>query len=130
MSDQVQVETPAQTRADSAAGAPDGAIAQSGVAALRAALAGNASAFAEWRREAMTRAVLRAMQGFLMHPPAGLQPTDALVQYGVSQGVLLAVQLMTDPSVIWPGIFGDGASAGAKLPEMDFETSLDEVLGR
>lgn len=130
MSDRVSAEAPAQTRADAATQAPDGAVVLSGVAALRRALAGHASAFADWRREPMTRVVLRALQGFLLHPPAGVQPADALVQYGVSQGLLLALQLMVDPSLIWPGVFGEGATQEAGLPEMDFETSLDEVLGK
>ena len=128
MSDQVSAEAPAQARADSAAAAPDGTIVPSGSASLRRALAGNASAFADWRREPMTRAVLRTMQDFLMHPPPGVRTTDALVQYGVSQGLLLAVQLMTDPSLVWPDVFGDNGARGADFPAMDFETSLDEVL--
>lgn len=121
-------DTPASVRADSAVHAPDGAIVSSGAAALRQALSGNVSAFAEWRRLPMTRAVLRALHGFLLHPPAGLLPNDALVQYGVTQGLLLATQLVTDPSLVWPDVFGGGTAGRGDMPEMDFETSLDEVL--
>ena len=128
MSDRVSAETPARARADAASHVPDGTVVPSGVVALRRALAGNASAFADWRREPMTRVVLRALQGFVMYPPASVQSTDALVQYGVSQGLLLAIQLVADPSLIWPDVFGEGAAQGTGLPVMDFETSLDEVM--
>ena len=122
-------ETPVEARVRSAESAPDGVIAPSGVTALKAALAGNASAFADWRRQPMTRVVLRALQAFLVHPPKGSMPVDAAVQYGVTQGLLLAFQVATDPSVVWPGVFGEPAgTVGAALPEMDFETPLDEVL--
>lgn len=120
--------TPASVRADAAARAPDGFIAQSGVRALKNALKGNSSAFAEWRSQPMTKLVLRALHGFLLHPPGGFMPADTLVQYGVTQGLLLAVQTMTDPSLVWPGVFGDSPGDAVKQPEMDFETSLDEVL--
>jgi len=122
--------TPLEARVDAVDRAPAGVVVQSGVEALKDALAGNATAFAEWRREPMTRHVLRALQSYLVHPPEADSAGGALVQYGVTQGILLAYQLVSDPSALWPGVF-DGERKQpelGRLPEMDFETSLDEAL--
>ena len=120
--------TPLELRADAADSAPKGVVAQSGYDALRAALSGHASGFADWRGLQMTKAVLKALQHVLVHPPATLAGNDALVQYGVTQGLTFALHLMTDPSVLWPGIFGNGAPASGTMPEMDFEAPLDAAL--
>ena len=122
--------TPRESRVDAADRVPAGVIVQSGVEALKGALAGNATAFAEWRREPMTRQVLRALQSYLVHPPTADSAGGALVQYGVTQGLLLAFQLMSDPSVLYPGVFAGEKKqpAAGALPEMDFETSIDEAF--
>lgn len=120
--------TPLEAVAASAADASSGHIVQTGVDRLKAALHGHASEFADWRREPMTRVVLGALQCAFVHPPAGLAGDSALVQYGVTQGLAYAMQLLTDPSTLWPGVFGGGVATTPDLPEMDFETSLDEAL--
>lgn len=124
----MSASTPLEAVAASAAGAPSGHVVQTGVDRLKTALHGHASEFADWRREPMTRAVLSALQCAFVHPPAGLMGDSALVQYGVTQGLAYAMQLLTDPSTLWPGVFGDSAVAVSDMPEMDFETSLDEAL--
>lgn len=122
-------QTPAARQADAAGAAPSGQVVRTGVDALRDALSGNASAFADWRRQPVTRRVLGALQSMLLHPPAGLSGDDALVQYGVTQGLALAVSLMADPSTLWPGVFGPGTAGAAPEPlEMTFDTPLDEAF--
>ena len=49
------METPVDQRVGAAERSPSGHIAPSGIAALKLALNGNASGFADWRRQAMTR---------------------------------------------------------------------------
>lgn len=123
------MQTPAAAQADAAGSAPSGQIVQTGVDALRSALSGNVTQFAEWRRLPMTRRVLGALQSVLLHPPAGLAGDSALVQYGVTQGLSLAVSLMADPSILWPGIFGPGTVGAPVEPlEMTFDTSIDEAF--
>lgn len=122
------METPLETRAKASDAAREGVVAQSGLSALRAALANNASGFAAWRGNPMTKVLLKALQHTLVHPPATLAGNDALVQYGVTQGLTYALHLFTDPSVLWPGVFGGSASVERKLPEMDFEAPLDAAL--
>ena len=107
---------------------PSGRIAQAGVSRLRSALKGNASAFADWSREPMTKLVLGALQCTLTHPPAGLVGEEALVQYGFTQGLSYALQLLLDPSALWPDAFGDVDAGAMPAPDMDFSASLDEAL--
>lgn len=120
---------PLEKRVLAADGAPKGFMVQTGVAALRSALAGHAAIFAEWRRDKVTRRVVGALQDLLMHMPPEVSVQDSLVQYGFTQGLALAIQLCNDPSLIWPDIFGkDPGARPGDLPSMEFETSLDEAL--
>lgn len=122
------METPLEKRAEASDTAREGVVVQSGLSALRAALANNASGFAAWRGDPMTKVLLKALQHALVHPPASLAGNDALMQYGVTQGLTYALHLFTDPSVLWPGVFGSSGSLEHKLPEMDFEAPLDAAL--
>ena len=122
-------QTPAARQADAAGVAPSGQVVRTGVDALRDVLSGHVTEFAEGRRQPMTRRVLGALQSMLLHPPAGLSGNDALVQYGVTQGLALAVSRMADPSTLWPGVFGPGTAGAAAEPlEMTFDTPLDEAF--
>ena len=120
--------TPAEARAEAAVSAPAGFIVQPGVDVLRKELGGKPTAFAQWRANPVTKLVIRALQGLSLHPPAVLGQQDALVQYGVTQGLALAVQLCVDPSLLWPGMFDAGGGAPPEVPDMDFGTSIDDMF--
>lgn len=120
--------TPAEARAEAATSAPAGFIVQPGVDAFRKELGGKPTAFAQWRANPVTKLVIRALQGLSLHPPAVLGQQDALVQYGVTQGLALAVQLCVDPSLLWPGMFDAGGGTPPEAPDMDFGTSIDDMF--
>lgn len=124
------MESPVDQRLAAVTGSPSGHLAPSGVQAYRNALDGNASAFADWRRHPMTKKLLGAMQDIVLHAPAELATEDRLVQYGVTSGLTLALQLVADPSSVWPGVFGKNTNeqARAEMPMMDFSTTLDDMI--
>lgn len=124
------MESPVDQRLAAVAGSPSGHLAPSGVQAYRNALDGNASAFADWRRHPMTKKLLGAMQDIVLHSPAELATEDRLVQYGVTSGLTLALQLVADPSSVWPGVFGKNTNEQTRveMPMMDFSTTLDDMI--
>ena len=125
-----EAQTPMGARVAAAEGAPRGFVNPGGLALYREALSGNAAEFARWRRDPITRKVIAALQDAAVHPPLCVNSDNALLQYGVTQGLSLAFQLCVDPSVLWPGVFGPdtGGPSGVDIPDMDFETSLDAAL--
>lgn len=121
--------TPLEARIDASdRAARSGAVAKSGLESLREALVGNVSGFAEWRGNPMTKVLLKALQHAIVHPPVTLAGDDALVQYGVSQGLVFAFQLFTDPSTLWPDVFAGALPEARKIPDMDFAAPLDEAF--
>lgn len=126
------MDTPVDQRVEAARRFPGGYVSPSGIEILKTALNGNASAFVDWRRHPMTRKVLAALQDAAVHLPSDLDTDDRLVQYGMTQGLMFAMQLVADPSSIWPGVFGKGTNGSAEapyLPVMDFDTSIDDAIG-
>lgn len=124
------MESPADTRARVALASPSGYIAPSGTQLLKNALSKHATEFLKWRREPFTKRVLGALQDALVHAPVELSSEDRLVQYGVSQGIAYAMQMIADPSLLWPGVFNQGAgeSSGVTIPVMDYDTPLDDIF--
>lgn len=126
------MDAPIDQRIDAAERSPSGHLVPSGIAVLKTALDGKASAFADWRMLPMTRKVLGALQDAAVHFPVGLNPEDRMVQYGMTQGLMFAMQLIADPSSIWPGVFGkdtNGKTVHGIPPVMDFDTSIDDAFG-
>lgn len=124
------MESPADTRARAALASPSGYIAPSGTQLLKNALNNNSSDFLNWRREPFTKRILVALQDALVHMPAELSTEDRLVQYGVTQGIAYAMQMIADPSLLWPGVFGQNTNepSGVTLPVMDYDTSIDDMF--
>ena len=123
--------SPIDQRLSEAQSAPEGHLVPSGIRGLKASLDGNATAFANWRRHPMTRRVLSALQDAVIHTPSNLSADDRTVQYGMTQGLIFAMQLIADPSAIWPGVFGKNTNeySGVKdIPLMDFDTSIDDAI--
>jgi hypothetical protein len=70
-----------------------------GINRLVALVKSQPDAFATWASHPVTRAFLDALHPLAMNPNAiGMRTDSILVQYGVSQGVMLAYQLCTDPA--------------------------------
>ena len=120
--------TPTETRVAAGDGRAGGQLAPDGVTALKAALNGNAQTFADWRREPMTRLVARAIQHLAVHTPRELSSDHLLVQCGITQGLELALQVINDPSAVWTGVFGGGVQGVGQMPDLDFSTSLDDMM--
>lgn len=105
----------------------------SGFYALRRFLAkdGAAAGFAEWSNQMMTSLVRDTIQDFILNQPLqGLDSDQVAVQYGITQGLSMALQLLTDPSVLVPGIYGKGTQSLAgpfELPPESFDTPADGV---
>ena len=111
---------------------PGGALLRSGVDELRARLSteDGASAFAAWKDHPVTRLVGNALLGLLVNQPVNAK--EPLVQYGLTQGLALARQVMLDPSSVFPGIF-DGVAPGVvrspgAAPAESFGTAVDEAI--
>ena len=126
------METPADTRIRTVSSSPSGHISPSGMDEYKKALKGNASVFLDWRRNPMTRKVLHAISDAALHLPNELSNEDRLVQYGMTQGLVFALQLISDPSTVWPGVFGKNTNEVAQvtMPLMDFDTSIDDVMSQ
>lgn len=126
------METPIDQRVSSAESSPSGFLSPSGVLSLKQVLSGNPSGFAQWASNPMTVKVRGALQDLVLHPPTGFDANDRMVQYGLTQGLLIALQVMTDPSMVWPGVFGKGTNENVArvMPPMDFGTSIDDAISK
>lgn len=127
------MESPVDRRLRAARSAPSGHIVPSGVDEFLACLNGQdaLAAFATWRSSVFARKMYLALQDLILHQPVDIQAQDALVQYGITQGLSLASRILMDPSVVWPGAYGDGTKGyqpPLEEPPMDFSTSADEAL--
>ena len=93
---------------------------------------GAAAGFAQWSDQMMTRLVADAVRDLIMNQPLCEASSDqTAVQYGITQGLEIAYQLMTDPSVLVPGIYGKGTQPGTEPvtpPEETFDTPADGVV--
>lgn len=126
--------SPISTRVSTAQGTPTGYIVPSGVKAFKDHLKGPdaGSAFMTWRGQLFTKSLYRALQDMIVHQPREAHHDDLLVQHGITLGLTLASQLIVDPSVLWPDVFGPGMQVeGHKeddMPPEEFNTSVDDVL--
>lgn len=114
---------------------PEGRMVRSsGFHAFRRLLATNGAAagFAEWSNQMMTRMVADTIHDFILNQPLhGLDSDQVAVQFGITQGLSMALQLITDPSVLVPGIYGRGTQPEAdpvEPPKENFETPADSVV--
>ena len=123
--------TPATVRV--AGGPGDGYVATSGVSVLRRMFASveSASEFEQWSKERTTMLVRDALRDLALNGPAHVDAEGAAVQYGVSVGLNLALQLVTDPSLVYPELFTGVSRTRASAPiRPDFSTSIEDMLDR
>jgi hypothetical protein len=110
--------------------APDGYITPSGASRLRERFlpVESAKVFSDWAELPVTRLVRETLQTLVISGPPGLSAADAAVQHGVTSGLSLALQLMTDPSIVYPELFtGVARTKPRGVPEPDYSTSAFEV---
>ena len=102
----------------------------SGVLALRRHLsrAEMLDTFRKWADDPMTKLVLSAVRDLAVSGPLSLDVKEVAVQYGVTSGLNLAAQLMDDPSVVFPELFTGIGSSSGRLPEENYETSVQDML--
>lgn len=91
---------------------------------------GAAAGFASWSDQMMTRMVADTIRDFILNQPiAGVSSESAAIQFGITQGLEMAYQLLTDPSILVPGIYGKGtqpeADGPVELPDEGFDTPAD-----
>lgn len=130
------MNSPVDVRVNAAESTPSGYIVRSGVQAFRDSLRGPqaAAAFDDWRNERFTKMLFLALQDMILHQPREVQSDSVLVQLGMTQGLALAAQLVADPSVLWPGVFGETLDApDSQRPPVfvkeDYGTKIDDVIG-
>lgn len=99
--------TPATDRV-AVATAEKGLLASSAVRRLRDQLKDEKSAaqFNDWARSVHGRLVAAALRDLALHGPANVDAESVAVQYGVTLGLSLAASIITDPSTVFPDLFG------------------------
>lgn len=129
------MSSPASLRIKHVESAPEGHIVPSGVEDFKRSITGPdaSAAFYKWRSDFFAKKMYLALQDLIVHQPQGLSSDNLLVQYGVTQGLAIAAQMLVDPSVLWPGVFGKGTlnwqPPEPEEPEMDFSTPSDVLMG-
>lgn len=129
------MNSPATLRIKHAENTPGGHIVPSGVEDFKRCIAGPeaSAAFYKWRSDYFAKKMYLALQDLIVHQPRDISSDNLLVQYGVTQGLTIAAQMLADPSVLWPGVFGEGTlnwqSPEPDEPQMDFSTPSDVLMG-
>ena len=122
--------SPAEGRLAAAAGTPSGWIVPSGLSEFRRAIAGaeNANSFNEWRNHRFTKLLYLALQDAILHPGHAIDTDSIPAQYGVTQGLAFAAQLISDPTVLFPNAFGPGmenVTPKGRIPSESFSQPPD-----
>jgi len=61
--------------------------------------------YASWRAQHITTSFLEALRMMTITQPQEMLSSDASVQYGVTQGLALALNLLSDPASVLPSCF-------------------------
>lgn len=127
------MNSPIDVRTSAALNTPTGYIVPSGLRAFKESLSGPKAlaAFNDWRSEHFTKKLFLALQDMILHQPVETRHENILIQLGVTQGLTLAAQLVSDPSVLWPSVYGEGQRVdgdGVVPARADYSTSVDKVL--
>lgn len=99
--------TPAADRV-AAAAAEGGVLASSAVRRLCDRLKDDKAAaqYNDWARNPNGRLVAAALRDLALNGPSNVDAESVAVQYGVTLGLNLAASILTDPSAVFPGLFG------------------------
>lgn len=83
----------------------------------------------EWRTLPITVKVIRALRDLATSHPAmpALSTQDIAVQYGITLGLSLAADLMDDPTLVIPGLFGAKLPSELPPPVETFEEPQDPI---
>lgn len=111
---------------------PDGILVPSGVATFRRRLADPSAMepYFNWTNLQETKLVRDALRDLALHGPVGMAnpPQDTLIQYGMSLGLQLAEQLISDPSLVFPEAFRKRTDIVApEVPDATFDTNPEDI---
>lgn len=83
----------------------------------------------DWRTLPITVKTIRALRDLATSHPAmpSLTTQDVAVQYGITLGLSMAADLMDDPALIVPGLFGAPVPSEPKAPVETFDEPQDIV---
>lgn len=113
------------------AGRGSGVVAGSPVDRLVDALRGEglAAEYTEWSSTRFGRLVVSALRHLALHGPTHYASIDSVpVQYGLSLGLSLAADILTDPSSVFPGVFLQKPISVADAFSPAYSTSPDELI--
>ena len=112
--------------------APEGVIRSSGVPAFRKRYSDPSSAepFFVWSNQMETKLAADALRDLSLNGPLGMQnpPQDALIQYGMSLGLALAAQLLSDPTLVFPELFRGRPAAMPESVDADYSASPETTI--
>lgn len=120
--------TPVHERVNAVAGV-GGLLNSSGVPRLRSLFSTEDSAaqYNDWANGPIGRVVVAALRDMALNGPATIDTNDVAVQYGITLGLSLAANLVTDPSSVYPEMFARVETV--PLPnDNDFTVSPHEAL--
>lgn len=83
----------------------------------------------DWRTLPITVKVIRALRDLASSHPAmpALSTQDVAVQYGITLGLSLAADLMDDPALVIPGLFGAQIPSELPPPSETFDEPQDTI---
>lgn len=86
-----------------------------------------ANAHYTWRTLPITVKTIRALRDLATSHPKmpALSTQDVAVQYGITLGLSMAADLMDDPALVIPGLFGTAVPGQAPEPVETFEEPQD-----
>jgi len=81
---------------------------------------GSAVELKRWLDDPVTKRVRDCMSTLAMNPPCGLVAVDVSVNFGLTTGLQLATQVMTDPTILFAHVFEQPGETA--LPTPDYST--------
>lgn len=120
--------TPVHERAEAGASV-GGLLSTSGVVRFRQLFSTEQSAaqYNDWANNPIGRTVVAALRDMALNGPASKDAESLAVQYGITLGLGMAANLITDPSSVYPEMFANPVQQA--LPSAaDFSVSPYEAL--
>lgn len=81
----------------------------------------------EWLASSITQLVVRALEELADNPPVSTNQ-DALIQYGMTSGLQMAVKLITQPKRLYPEVFQDAKPKKDGPLDKAYTVTADDVI--
>lgn len=82
-----------------------------------------------WLSSPMTQRVVRALEEIADNPPVSSNQ-DALIQYGMTSGLQMAVKLITQPKRLYPEVFQDAKPKKDGPLDKAYTVTADDVIDK